>query len=372
MKTTDSTKRVLIGMSGGIDSSAACLILQEQGYEVVGVTMRMWDLPQHFPHEDQAIPQFALEARELAERIGIEHHILDVREEFRRSVIQSFIDEYLRGNTPNPCVMCNRQFKWHYLLQEANRLGCQWVATGHYARIAQQGEHFLLQRGVDSKKDQSYFLWRLGQDELSRTLFPLGGITKEEIKRYVDGKGFREKVEKKESMEVCFIPGDYRDFLREQLPDLDQRVAGGYFIDSTGRKLGQHKGFPFYTIGQRKGLEIALGKPMFVTRINPIKNTIRLGEREELLTRRMVITNVQEAFPGAFKENGLVMVQIRYRSHALPATLQAGNRPTEWLVLFQEDASAVTPGQSAVIYQGDTILGGGIIADPRLLKRYTL
>ncbi len=357
-------------MSGGIDSSAACLILQEQGYEVVGVTMRMWDLPQHFPHEGQTIPQFALEARELAEKIGIEHHILDVREEFRQTVIQSFIDEYLRGNTPNPCVMCNRQFKFHYLLQEADRLGCQWVATGHYARIEEQDGHYLLRRGIDGKKDQSYFLWRLGQEQLSRTLFPLGGITKEEIKRYVNGKGFHEKVEKKESMEVCFIPGDYRDFLREQLPDLDQRVGGGYFVDATGRKLGQHKGFPFYTIGQRKGLEIALGKPMFVTRINPIKNTIRLGERDELLARHMVITHAQESFPGAFHESEPVKVQIRYRSHALPATLQAGNFPGEWVVYFQEDASAITPGQSAVIYQEDTILGGGIIADPRLLKKY--
>ncbi len=372
MKATNSTKRVLIGMSGGIDSSAACLILQEQGYEVVGVTMRMWDLPQHFPHEGQTIPQFALEAQELAQKIGIEHHILDVGEEFRKTVIQSFIDEYLRGNTPNPCVMCNRQFKFHHLLQEANRLDCQWVATGHYARIIQQDGNYLLQRGTDGKKDQSYFLWRLGQAELSRTLFPLGGITKEEIKRYVEGKGFREKVEKKESMEVCFIPGDYRDFLCEQLPDLDQQVGGGYFVDNIGRKSGQHKGFPFYTIGQRKGLEIALGKPMFVTRINPIKNTIRLGEREELLTRRMLITDVQEAFHGALNESDTVMVQIRYRSHALPATLQAGNRPGEWVVNFQEDASAVTPGQSAVIYQGDIILGGGIITDQRQLKRYTV
>ncbi len=357
-------------MSGGIDSSAACMILQEQGYEVIGLTMRMWDLPHHFPHEGQTIPQFAIEARELADKLGIEHHILDVRSEFKSSVIQCFIDEYLRGNTPNPCVMCNRQFKWHYLLQEANRLNCPWVATGHYARIVSHDGNFLLNRGVDPKKDQSYFLWRLGQEELSHTLFPLGGITKEEIKRYVDSKGFHEKVEKKESMEVCFIPGDYRDFLREQLPDLDQQVAGGYFVDSMGRKLGQHKGFPFYTIGQRKGLEIALGKPMFVTRINPIKNTIRLGEREELLTRRMAIIDTREAFSGSLSTAGQVDVQIRYRSQALPATLQRGDRPGEWIVNFLADASAVTPGQSAVIYHNNTIIGGGIIADQRLLKRY--
>ena len=219
---------------------------------------------------------------------------------------------------------------------------------------------------------QSYFLWRLGQQELARTIFPLGDITKEEIKQYVEKKGFLEKVEKKESMEVCFIPGDYRDFLREQLPDLDREVAGGYFIDAAGRKLGHHKGFPFYTIGQRKGLEIALGKPMFVTRINPIKNTIRLGERSELLTRNMVITDVIETIPGILNTSEPVGVQIRYRSAAIPATLRKGETPNEWIVCFQSDASAVTPGQSAVIYQNDCIIGGGIIADQRLLKKYAL
>lgn len=370
MKPTPTNNRVLIGMSGGIDSSAACLMLQEQGYEVVGLTMRMWDLPRHFPHEGQTIPQFALEARDLADKIGIEHHILDVREEFKNTVIKSFIDEYLKGNTPNPCVMCNRLFKWHYLLQEADRLGCSWVATGHYARILDLDGFRVLARGADRKKDQSYFLWRLGQEELSRTLFPLGGITKEEIKAYVGSKGFHEKVEKKESMEVCFIPGDYRDFLREQLPELDRQVSGGFFVDATGRKLGQHKGFPFYTIGQRKGLEIALGKPMFVTRINPVKNTIRLGERNELLTRRMVITDVREAIPGILESDAPVEVQIRYRSNAIPATLQKGDTPGEWLVCFESDASAVTPGQSAVIYRNDTVIGGGLIADQRLLKKY--
>ena len=305
----DSDKRVLIGMSGGIDSSAACMILQEQGYEVIGLTMRMWDLPRHFPNEGQTIPQFAIEAKELAEKIGIEHHILDVRDDFKRTVIKSFTDEYLKGNTPNPCVLCNKQFKWHYLLQEADRLNCQWVATGHYARISRKNNRFILNRGADPKKDQSYFLWRLGQQELARTIFPLGDITKEEIKQYVEKKGFHEKVEKKESMEVCFIPGDYRDFLREQLPDLDREVTGGYFIDT---------------------------------------------------------------IPGILNTSEPVDVQIRYRSAAIPATLRKGETPNEWIVCFQSDASAVTPGQSAVIYQNDCIIGGGIIADQRLLKKYAL
>ena len=250
----DSDKRVLIGMSGGIDSSAACMILQEQGYEVIGLTMRMWDLPRHFPNEGQTIPQFAIEAKELAEKIGIEHHILDVRDDFKRTVIKSFTDEYLKGNTPNPCVLCNKQFKWHYLLQEANRLNCQWVATGHYARISRKNNRFILNRGADPKKDQSYFLWRLGQQELARTIFPLGDITKEEIKQYVEKKGFHEKVEKKESMEVCFIPGDYRDFLREQLPNLDREVAGGFYrCRRTETRTAQRIPILYHRAAQRIG-----------------------------------------------------------------------------------------------------------------------
>ncbi len=360
--------RVLVGMSGGIDSSAVCMLLQEQGYDVVGMTLRMWDLPAHFPTPGQTEPQHALEARMLAERLGIPHHTLDIRKEFREEVVQSFIDEYMNGRTPNPCVMCNRYFKWKYLLSEADRLGCDFVATGHYARIEQTDGHYTLLQGIDPKKDQSYFLWRLGQKELSRTLFPLGGMTKEYIKSYVLERGFKEKVEKKESMEVCFIPGDYRDFLREMIPGLDEQVAGGFFVDRIGRKIGQHKGFPFYTIGQRKGLEIALGKPAYVIKINAVKNTIRLGDAEELLTREMLVEHPEFENRERYADR-TISVRIRYRSTPLPARIQPlddGNMK----VVFEKDASAITPGQSAVFYDGDRVIGGGIIADQRALKRY--
>lgn len=368
----DSDKRVLIGMSGGIDSSAACMILQEQEYEVIGLTMRMWDLPRHFPNEGQTIPQFAIEAKELAEKIGIEHHILDVRDDFKRTVIKSFTDEYLKGNTPNPCVLCNKQFKWHYLLQEADRLNCQWVATGHYARISRKNNRFILNRGADPKKASILLFVETRTAGTCQNHFPVRRHHQRGNKTIRREKGFHEKVEKKESMEVCFIPGDYRDFLREQLPDLDREVTRRIFYRCrrTEARTAQRIPILYHRAAQRIG--DSFGEAMFVTRINPIKNTIRLGERSELLTRNMVITDVIETIPGILNTSEPVDVQIRYRSAAIPATLRKGETPNEWIVCFQSDASAVTPGQSAVIYQNDCIIGGGIIADQRLLKKYAL
>ncbi|MEG1585760.1 MAG: tRNA 2-thiouridine(34) synthase MnmA [Bacteroidales bacterium] len=361
--------KVLVGMSGGVDSSAVCMLLQEQGYEVIGLTMRMWDVATQFA-EGATEPNFVLEARQLADRLGIEHHTLDIRSEFRETVIQNFMDEYLKGHTPNPCVMCNLFFKWKYLLETADRLGCEKVATGHYARIINLNGNLHIARGLDEKKDQSYFLWRLGQKELSRTLFPLGSINKEDIKAYVLARGFREKAEKKESMEVCFVENDYRSFLREQMPEIDQQIGAGDFVDEKGRKLGQHKGFPFYTIGQRKGLEIALGEPAYVVRINAAKNTIRLGKKEDLLEERMVLKDCRIPDP-ALLEGEQLSVRIRYRSKAEKAVVEAISGQSIAL-RFPEPASAVTPGQSAVIYQDDIVIAGGIIADIKEKRKFKI
>lgn len=370
MTKTESSQRVLVGMSGGIDSSAACMLLQEQGYEVVGITMRMWDTRAQFTQEGQTEPSHILEARSLAQRLGIEHHTLDVREAFKQEVVQNFIDEYLQGRTPNPCVLCNLRFKWKYLLEQATLLQCDRVATGHYARIEsdEKGRLFIA-CGTDEKKDQSYFLWRLGQTELSRTIFPLGGLTKQEIKEYVRQRGFQEKVQKKESMEVCFVESDYRDFLRENLPDFDTRVHDGYYIDNTGKPIGRHKGYPLYTIGQRKGLNIALGYPVFVTKINPEKNTVKLGKREELACQAMVVEEFQTPdLPGLLSANPLD-IRIRYRSLGQPGKITFAD-DNHLIVRFDQPASAVTPGQSAVFYQGDKVLGGGIIASYNTWKKY--
>lgn len=360
-------KRVLVGMSGGVDSSAVCMMLQDKGYEVVGLTLRMWDVPAHFNTPEQSEPNHILEARALAQALNIEHHTLDIREAFRSEVVQAFIDEYMRGRTPNPCVMCNRFFKWKYLLDEADRLHCDMVATGHYARIVERNGKPMLACGTDRKKDQSYFLWRLTEEQLSRTLFPLGEYDKQDIKEYVRQKGFVQKAEKKESMEACFVPDDYRDFLRDMVPNLDEQVGGGFFVDEKGRKLGQHKGFPFYTIGQRKGLEIALGHPAYVIRINAAKNTIRLGNAEELLQQTALLSNVR--FDSDYIPQSQLAVRIRYRSNAVEATIECKENDHA-VVNFASPVSALTPGQSAVIYDGDVVVGGGIIEDSRLLKNF--
>ena len=249
-------KRVLVGMSGGIDSTATCLMLREQGYEIVGLTMWVWG--------DEPV-----EARRLAESMGIEHHVADEREGFRRTIVQYFIDEYRAGRTPNPCVMCNPLFKFRILTEWADRLGCAYIATGHYTRLEDRNGKRYIVAGDDDKKDQSYFLWRLGQDVLRRCLFPLGEYTKLKVRDYLRDKGYTLKADEGESMEVCFIKGDYRDFLREHSPEIDTEVGKGWFVNAEGVKLGEHKGFPYYTIGQRKGLEIALGKPAYVLNFHP-------------------------------------------------------------------------------------------------------
>ncbi|MBE6287127.1 MAG: tRNA 2-thiouridine(34) synthase MnmA [Mediterranea massiliensis] len=348
--------RVLVGMSGGIDSTATCLMLQEQGYDVVGLTMWVWG-------------EKPVEARRLAEQMNIEHYIVDEREAFRQVVVQNFIDEYCNGRTPNPCVICNPRFKFRILTQWADRLDCTYIATGHYSRLEEEGDTVYIAVGEDEKKDQSYFLWQLSQDVLRRCIFPLGTFTKLQVRDYLKSKGYSLKAEEGESMEVCFIQGDYRDFLRQYSPQIDEQIGRGWFVNSAGVKLGEHKGFPYYTIGQRKGLEIALGKPAYVLKINPQKNTVMLGDAEQLKTYYMLVE--QPFFPNQMDFVGLadLSVRIRYRSRPIPCDV----RPIDdgrLLVHFREEASAVTPGQSAVFYQGNRMVGGAFIASQRGIAMY--
>ena len=344
-------KRVLVGMSGGIDSTATCLMLKEQGYEIVGLTMWVWG--------DEPV-----EARQLADSMGIEHHVADEREAFRKVIVQNFIDEYCQGRTPNPCVMCNPTFKFRILTEWADKLDCAFISTGHYSRLEEKNGNIYIVAGDDDKKDQSYFLWRLGQDVLKRCLFPLGTYTKLQVRKYLREKGYQLKAEEGESMEVCFIKGDYRDFLREQCPELDNEIGPGWFVNSEGVKLGQHKGAPYYTIGQRKGLEIALGKPAYVLKINPQKNTVMLGDAEQLQTEYMLteqdnIIDEQEFFSALD-----LTVRVRYRSKPIPCTVKR-LEDGRLFVHFLSEASAIAPGQSAVFYIGRRVVGGSFIASQR-------
>lgn len=364
----DKQRRVLVGMSGGIDSSAVCIMLQEQGYEVVGVTMRTWDIPSHFSSPSQEQPDEVMEAQALAARLGIEHHVADVREEFRRVIVQYFIDEYMHGRTPNPCVMCNPLFKERILCEWADRTNCAWIATGHYCRLEDRNGYRYIITGDDPTKDQSYFLWKLPQEILKRMLFPLGGMTKTEVRSYLASKGFEAKAKGGESMEICFIDKDYRLFLKEHCPDIDEQIGLGWFVDSKGVKLGQHKGFAYYTIGQRKGLEIALGKPAYVLKINPAKNTVMLGDAQMLLSEYMLVEDVNVINREELFSCPSLSVRIRYRSRPIPCKVTELS-DGRLLVKFAEAASAITPGQSAVFYDGNRVLGGAFIAFQQGVKK---
>lgn len=375
-ENTLKRKRVLVGMSGGIDSSSVCMMLQEQGYEVVGVTMRVWDLPRQFSTPGQAHPDFIDQARQLAGRLGIRHYVADEREAFKRVVVDNFIGEYMQGRTPNPCVMCNPTFKFRMLMEWADRLGCDYIATGHYVKLLHDdGKHYIV-CGDDERKDQSYFLWRLSQDVLSRCIFPLGEMQKVDVRDYLSHKGYQRQAKGGESMEVCFIENDYRDFLREQVPDIDERLGRGKFVDAMGRTLGEHEGYAYYTVGQRKGLGIALGEPAYVLRINPDKNTVVLGNARQLEAQAMLVTDALWVDEKEMRSPQLT-VRIRYRSKPIACrveqvTPQYGESVARglWLVRFEATASAITPGQSAVFYIGHRMVGGAYIASQKGVAGY--
>lgn len=354
---------VLVGMSGGIDSTAVCSMLLEQGYRVVGLTFVTCD----------ASFAAAEAAAALAKRLGIEHYVDDVRDEFRQQVVQPFIDSYLTGTTPNPCVNCNRMMKFSLLCRWADRLGCEKIATGHYVKMQEESassgdeKRYYIVTGDDPRKDQSYFLWRLTQEQLSRCIFPLGGWKKNDVCSYLGVNNLDEAGKDGESMEVCFIPGDYRDFLRENIPDVDSVIREGSFVDAAGRVLGTHRGFPYYTIGQRKGLGIALGHPAYVLKINAEKNTVMLGTAEQLVTRYMLIETPE--WVDSVPLEGLT-VRVRYRSKPISCDAPQLVGDGRWMVPLHSDASAITPGQSAVFYVGNKLVGGAFIASQRGINQW--
>ncbi len=355
--------RVLMAMSGGIDSSVSAMLLHEEGYEVVGITMKTWDYASSGTSKKETgccSLDSINDAREIAVKKGFPHFILDIRSEFGDSVIDNFVNEYMAGRTPNPCVMCNTHIKWDALYKRAEMLECDYIATGHYAKVRNENGRYVISRGEDPTKDQSYVLWGLPQELLSKTLFPVGGFRKTEIREMARKMGFEELANKNESYEICFIPdNNYRDFLKTRIPELDERLKGGKFVDTEGGILGEHRGYPFYTIGQRKGLEIALGVPMYVTKIEPDTNTVVLGSFEDLQKQEMWVRDVNLIKFESLNNGIEAITKIRYKDPGTISTISQHDNLVK--VVFHKPVNAVAPGQSAVFYDGDDVIGGGFI-----------
>ena len=364
--------RILVAMSGGIDSSVAAVMLHEDGYDVIGMTMKTWDYASSGGTKKETgccSLDSINDARTIAVNLGFPHYILDIRNEFGDYVIDDFTNEYLAGRTPNPCVLCNTHIKWDALLRRADRLDCEHIATGHYANIRQDNSNtgpsngrFVISKGVDVLKDQSYVLWGVSQESLSRTLLPLGHLRKAQIRNMATERGFTELVTKSESYEICFVPdNDYRGFLKRRVPGLEAQVAGGNFVhEATGKVLGKHEGYPFYTIGQRKGLGMAFGQPMFVTEIRKDTNEVVLGIDTDLLRDGMTVSRLNLQKYDRIKAPLETVTKVRYKHDGTPALITQ-TADNEIDVQFHEGVSAIAPGQAAVFYEGDDVIGGGWI-----------
>jgi tRNA-specific 2-thiouridylase len=356
--------RVLVAMSGGIDSTVAAMMLHEEGYEVIGITMKTWDYANAGGNKKETgccSLDSINDARMVAVNMGFHHFIVDIREEFGDYVIDNFVDEYLAGRTPNPCVLCNTHIKWSSLLKRADALDCEFIATGHYAKIKEANGRKFITKGKDERKDQSYVLWGLSQECLDRSQFPLGGFTKPEVRKMAFDWGYTDLSKKGESYEICFVPdNDYRGFLTRRVEGLEERVAGGEFISPQGEVLGTHRGYPFYTVGQRKGLGKAFGEPMFVTEIQPETNRVVLGRIDDLIRNGMTVSQINSMKYESIPNGMEAITQIRYNDPGVLAKVKNdGSDKIE--VEFLANVRGVAPGQSAVFYEGDDVVGGGLI-----------
>lgn len=357
---------VAVAMSGGVDSSAAGALLAEEGYNLIGLTIKTYNYEEVGGNAGRDSTCCSLDgindARMVAAKLGFPHYVLDFSEQFGRNVIDNFVGEYLHGRTPNPCVICNRTIKWEEFIRKATALGADFIATGHYAKVRYDAScgRYILSRGKDATKDQSYALWGLTQHSLSKTMFPLGDLTKPEVRAFSEKVGLR-TAHKPESYEICFIgDNDYERFLKERVPELE-RVEGGDIV-MEGRVVGKHRGFPFYTIGQRRGVGIATGKPVYVTKIDYEKNVIEVGTEADLLHRTLIARDVNLISMDHLDGEVRVTAKIRYKDGGSPATVsQLDDGSVK--VVFDEPKRAITAGQSVVFYDGDDLIGGGVIGE---------
>ncbi len=362
MPHVSMSKTVLALMSGGVDSSVAAAILSRQGFEVVGITMKVWDdagVTDELARRCCSTADVE-DARRVCSRLKIPHYVSNAKAAFRKHVVEPFCEEYLSGRTPNPCIICNTEIKFRLMLRRARALGAGHVATGHYARIERDeatGRYQLL-KGRDGSKDQSYFLYNLTQRQLSQIMFPLGKLTKAEVRRKAGELGLS-VAQKPESQEICFVPqGDYRTIFRQMAPD---KLSPGPIVDVRGKKLGTHKGIACYTIGQRRGLGIAHSKPLYVVRFDIEKNAVVVGTSEHLLADELVAEDMNWISMKGIGEPMRVKARIRYRHRESPATISPLERRSV-LVRFERPQRAITPGQAVVFYDGDVVVGGGIIS----------
>jgi len=350
-----SRSRAFVAMSGGVDSSVAAALLVEQGFDVAGVMLHLW------AEEDNRCcsPVAVADARSVAKQLGIDFHLVDYEDEFKTCVVDYFVAEYGRGRTPNPCLACNRQIRFGRLLHHVQALGAEYLATGHYVRIAEMDSSYKLQKGADPQKDQSYVLYMLGQDELRHLLFPVGAHTKEQVRDMARQRGLP-VADRDESMEICFVTDDdYRRFLREHAP---QSVQPGPILDTAGREIGRHQGLPYYTVGQRRGLGIAAPEALYVLRLDVESNALIAGTAEELGQGALVADDVTYVSGEPPEAPVRVQAKIRYKAQLADGTWTplAGRRAR---VEFDQPLRDITPGQAVVAYQGDLVLGGGIISE---------
>jgi len=360
-------QRVLLGMSGGVDSSVAGYLLREQGYDVVGVTMKVWPQDCISRAEDKCCgPQAVADARAVAHLLGIPHYVVDEADQFELMVIDYFTSEYQAGRTPNPCVLCNEKLKFGNLWQKAEALGCDFIATGHYAVIEQHDDRAVLRKGVDPRKDQSYFLFSLRQSQLRRALTPLGAMRKPEIRKIASSLGLK-VADKVDSQEICFVPGnDYKAFLRSHLGQ--HEFHRGEIYDVEGNFIAKHDGIEFFTIGQRKGLPGGSPRPRYVVDLDPETNRVIVGDVDDLICDEFEIDRVNWIAPDVSLQDRAFTDKIRYSHPGTNATVTPVENDRVRIRLSNPQR-AVTPGQAAVIYHGDEVLGGGWICRAEPAKR---